>query len=202
MKLTLLRHGETIANRDKLVLGRSNVPLTALGVTQAIKAAEKISQLPVSAIYSSPFQRAIQTASYATHKTGIPSIALQGLREMDSGEMEGMKMDEMQIKYPEYMKKWGLDASNTRPPGGDTMAEVHQRAWDSVLNISKTHINEHVVAVTHLFPIQGILCKISKMHSNNYEQFKIELGSLTTVLIESDNYSIIKINETSHLNIV
>ena len=202
MKLTLLRHGETVANRDRLVLGRSNVPLTELGVLQAAKAAHKLSRLSINAIYCSPYQRAIQTASYVSEETGLTTIPIQGLREMDSGEMEGIKMDDMQLKYPDYIEKWNIDPSNTRPPGGDTMAEVHQRAWNSILDISKSHTNEHVLAVTHLFPIQGILCKISKMHSNNYEQFKIELGSLTTVLIESDNNSIIKLNETSHLNIV
>lgn len=200
MKLTLLRHGETIANRDKLVLGRSCVPLTELGVLQADKAAHRVSQLSISAIYCSPYQRAIQTASYVTQETGLTAIPIQGLREMDSGEMEGIKMDEMQIKYPDYIEKWNINPSNTRPPGGDTMAEVHQRAWDSVLHLSRAHINDHVLAVTHLFPIQGILCKISETHSDNYERFKIELGSLTTVIIGDDGNSIININETLHLN--
>ena len=202
MKLTLLRHGETVANRDRLVLGRSNVPLTELGVLQAAKAAHKLSRLSINAIYCSPYQRAIQTASYVSEETGLTTIPIQGLREMDSGEMEGIKMDEMHLKYPDYIEKWNIDPSNTRPPGGDTMAEVHQRAWNSVIHLSRSHIHDHVLAVTHLFPIQGILCKISETHSDNYEHFKIDLGSLTTVVIEPDDNSIININETSHLNSV
>lgn len=201
MKLTLLRHGETLANRERLVLGRSDVQLTNLGITQAIKAAEKVSQFPISAIYSSPFYRTIQTASYITKETGIPSIPLDGLKEMDSGKMEGMKMDEMQIKYPDYIKNWNVDASNARPPDGDTMSEVHQRAWDSVISLLESHASEHILAVTHLFPIQGILCRIHGLHTNHYKKFNIELGSLTTILITPDNYSIININDTSHLNI-
>ena len=201
LKLTLLRHGETRANRDSLVLGTDTVPLTKIGIEQSIKAARRIAQLSISTIYCSPLLRTTQTASYVTEETGIPSIELDGLREMDSGEMEGIKMDEMRIKYPEYMQKWDLDPSTARPPGGDTMEEVHKRTWDSVLLLSEYHRNEHILAVSHLFPIQGILCNIAGMHSNNYKNFKIELGSLTTVRIEQDKKSIINISETSHLDI-
>ena len=201
LKLTLLRHGETRSNRDSLVLGTNTVPLTKIGIQQSIKAAKRIAQLSISAIYCSPFLRTTQTASYVTEETGIPAIELDGLREMDSGEMEGIKMDEMRIKYPEYMQKWDSDPSTSRPPGGDTMGEVHERTWDSVLSLSEYHRNEHILAVSHLFPIQGILCNIAGIHSNNYEKFKIELGSLTTVRIEQDKKSIINISETSHLDI-
>ena len=197
MQIILVRHGETMANKTQLVLGTSDVPLTELGRDQAKAAAQKISLMEPSPtfLFSSPYQRAKETAGYISNVIGLEPIFMDGLKEMNSGEMEGIKASEMDDKYPEYMKNWRRDHSTARPPGGETLEEVHSRAWKSILNIFNEYDESLVVVVAHLFPIQGILCNVLGIKSNNFEKLVIDLGSLSYIEIQSNSYRLLRMND-------
>ena len=197
MQIILVRHGETMANKTQLVLGTSDVPLTELGRDQAKAAAQKISLIEPSPtiLFSSPYQRAKETAGYISNVIGLNPIFIDGLKEMNSGEMEGIKASEMDDKYPEYMKNWRRDRSTARPPGGETLEEVHSRAWKSILDIFNEYGESLVVVVAHLFPIQGILCNVLGIKSNNFEKLVIDLGSLSYIEIQSNSYRLLRMND-------
>ena len=197
MQIILVRHGETMANKAQLVLGTSDVPLTELGRDQAKAAAKKISLMEPSPtiLFSSPYQRAKETAGYISNVIGLNPIFIDGLKEMHSGEMEGIKASEMDDKYPEYMKNWRRDHSTARPPGGETLEEVHSRAWKSILDIFNEYDESLVVVVAHLFPIQGILCNVLGIKSNNFEKLVIDLGSLSYIEIQSNSYRLLRMND-------
>ena len=197
MQIILVRHGETMANKAQLVLGTSDVPLTELGRDQAKAAAQKISLIEPSPtiLFSSPYQRAKETAGYISNVIGLNPIFIDGLKEMNSGEMEGIKASEMDDKYPEYMKNWRRDHSTARPPGGETLEEVHSRAWKSILDIFNEYDESLVVVVAHLFPIQGILCNVLGIKSNNFEKLVIDLGSLSYIEIQSNSYRLLRMND-------
>ena len=200
MQIILVRHGETIANKAQLVLGTSDVPLTEVGRNQAKAAAQKISSMETSPtiLFSSPYRRAKETAGYISNVTGLNPIFIDGLKEMNSGEMEGIKASEMNDKYPEYMKRWRRDHSTARPPGGETLGEVHSRAWKSILKIFDEYNESLVVVVAHLFPIQGILCNVLGMKSNNFEKLVIDLGSLSSIEIQHNSYRLLRMNHMPH----
>ena len=202
MQIILVRHGETMANKAQLVLGTSDVPLTELGRDQAKAAAQKISLMEPSPtfLFSSPYQRAKETAGYISNVIGLEPIFMDGLKEMNSGEMEGIKASEMDDKYPEYMKNWRRDHSTARPPGGETLKEVHSRAWKSILNIFNEYDEPVVVVVAHLFPIQGILCNVLGIKSNNFEKLVIDLGSLSSIEIQSHSYRLLRMNDICPIN--
>ncbi|MDE0744277.1 MAG: histidine phosphatase family protein [SAR202 cluster bacterium] len=202
MQIILVRHGETMANKAQLVLGTSDVPLTELGRGQAKAAAQKISLMEPSPtiLFSSPYQRAKETAGYISNVIGLNPIFIDGLKEMNSGEMEGIKASEMDDKYPEYMKNWRRDHSTARPPGGETLEEVHSRAWKSILNIFNEYDEPLVVVVAHLFPIQGILCNVLGIKSNNFEKLVIDLGSLSSIEIQSHSYRLLRMNDICPIN--
>ena len=202
MQIILVRHGETMANKTQLVLGTSDVPLTELGRDQAKAAAQKISLMEPSPtfLFSSPYQRAKETAGYISNVIGLEPIFMDGLKEMNSGEMEGIKASEMDDKYPEYMKNWRRDHSTARPPGGETLEEVHSRAWKSILNIFNEYDESLVVVVAHLFPIQGILCNVLGIKSNNFEKLVIDLGSLSYIEIQSNSYRLLRMNDICPIN--
>tara|TARA_B100000809_G_scaffold25307_1_gene22237 strand:- start:30320 stop:30895 length:576 start_codon:yes stop_codon:yes gene_type:complete len=191
-----------MANKAQLVLGTSDVPLTELGRGQAKAAAQKISLMEPSPtiLFSSPYQRAKETAGYISNVIGLNPIFIDGLKEMNSGEMEGIKASKMVDKYPEYMKNWRRDHSTARPPGGETLEEVHSRAWKSILNIFNEYDEPLVVVVAHLFPIQGILCNVLGIKSNNFEKLVIDLGSLSSIEIQSHSYRLLRMNDICPIN--
>ena len=198
MKILLVRHGETIANKTQLVLGTSEVPLTNLGRRQAEAVAQKISSMEIlpDLLFSSPYYRAKETAGYISKITGLSPIYVNGLKEMDSGEMEGIKASEMNDKYPDYMARWRRDHSTARPPGGETLGEVHARAWKSILEIYNKYNAGLIAVVAHLFPIQGIICNVLGIHSNDFEKLDINLGSISSIELKKDSYRLVSMNET------
>ena len=198
-QVTLLRHGETSANRNGIVLGTSDVPLTKIGRLQAKMAAQKIAELEINSLFSSPYYRAKETSKYVQETTNLNPIFLDGLKEMNSGEMEGSDATRMEELYPDYMAKWRKDPTNTRPSGGETLGEVHARAWETLQYIHRTNIDKHVVVVSHLFPIQGIICKTLGLDSSQYFKIKLDLGSLSKIIFDENNTYVSSINDTCHL---
>ena len=198
--LTLIRHGEIRANKEGLVLGTSDVPLTDLGKTQAEAAARRAATFCPKAVYCSPYLRAVESANYVQNHTGLKPIKVDGLREMNSGDMEGIKASRMEELYPEYMARWRNDASTTRPPRGETLGEVHDRAWRAFLKIAEENDSEHVIVVAHLFPIQGIICRTLGLHSNQYDRIKIDLGSLSSLQIKGKRGIVLGVNDVFHLD--
>ena len=198
--LTLVRHGETKANKEGLVLGTSDVTLTDLGKTQAEAAAHRTATFHPKAVYCSPYFRAVESANYVQILTGLSPIRVEDLREMNSGDMEGMKASRMKELYPEYMAQRRNDASTTEPPGGETLGEVHERAWGAPLKIAEKHTSEHAIIVGHLFPIQGIICRTLGLHSNQYNRIRVDLGSLSTAQLRGEKGIVLGINDTNHLN--
>ena len=198
-QVTLLRHGETSANRNGLVLGTSDVPLTKIGRFQATMAAQKIAGLEIDTLFSSPYYRAKETSKYVQETTELNPIFLDGLKEMNSGEMEGSDATRMEELYPEYLSQWRKDPTNTRPIGGETLGEVHSRAWKTIQYIHSTNLDKHVLVVSHLFPIQGIICKTLGLDSSQYFKIKLDLGSLSKIIFDENNAYVSGINDTCHL---
>src|SRR5688500_14172625 len=88
-KLLLVRHGETAANRDGLVLGRADPELTEEGHRQAERLAAAVGRAGVQSIYTSPLLRARQTAEPIAAAAGVTPIPDDRLLEVDWGAWEG-----------------------------------------------------------------------------------------------------------------
>ena len=101
MKLYLFRHGETFANKEILVAdGYSSIAqLTDLGKEQALNLGRKLASKQLPIIYSSPFDRARQTAEYVASYNHTPIKILPDLREFSFGKAEGLSEEEAFQKY-------------------------------------------------------------------------------------------------------
>lgn len=97
-KIYLIRHGlPAFPDGKKACIGSTDIPLSPDGLRQAEKAAEKLKNLSVTAVFSSPLLRAIQTAE-TFHR---PVTVLDGLREMYAGDWDGMTFEQIKLQYPE-----------------------------------------------------------------------------------------------------
>lgn len=101
MRLLLLRHGQSEADVLGVHEGRADYPLTALGREQARRAARWIAErYEVSAVWTSPLQRALATARLVAEATGAPLRVERGLREHDNGLLAGLTREEAARRYP------------------------------------------------------------------------------------------------------
>jgi probable phosphoglycerate mutase len=150
----LVRHGQTAWNAERRVLGRTDIPLDAIGREQAAGLARVLPR--VNAVYASPLVRAFETAS----ALGDP-IADPDLVEMDQGYLEGLVATELGDRFPGVHESWRADAANFRLPGGETLTEVITRGRAALDRIAARHAGGDVVAVvSHQLLLAAVLCSL------------------------------------------
>ena len=95
-KVYLIRHAlPDFPGGKRMCIGMTDIPLGEQGFSQSAKMAARLP--PVTAVFSSPLSRAVQTAQ----AIGMPITILGGLREMYAGEWDGLTFDEIRLKYPD-----------------------------------------------------------------------------------------------------
>lgn len=120
-KVYLIRHGlPDFPGGRKMCLGSTDIPLSKAGLTQAVQMAASLP--PVTAVFSSPLTRAVQTAE----AIGLPVTMLPGLREMDAGQWDGLTFDQIRQRYPALYAARGEDPS-IPIPGAENPAEALRR---------------------------------------------------------------------------
>ena len=119
--LLLVRHGETEWSRTHKHTGRTDVPLTAYGERQAASLAPALTARAVTAVVTSPLQRAARTAALAAEALGRPLEVDDDLIEWDNGEYEGRTTAEIREDRP----GWWLWTDGA--PGGETWEQVGER---------------------------------------------------------------------------
>ncbi len=199
MKLVLARHGETDANRDSRMQGRDGEPLNAAGRAQAEDVANALTTDMPFTLYSSSVMRARQTAQAISNAHGVPFTLVDELAEIEVGALDGLTDREMPRKYPDFVAEWLQDASTARPPGGETVQEVQDRAWRAVQRLSEEHLNETVVAVSHNFTILTVVARALEMPLRHFRRIRLELGALARIDLSSDGPQVVSTNETWHL---
>lgn len=159
-RLVLVRHGETLANRDYRYIGVKDEPLSPLGQAQALQLAQALVVFPLAAVYSSPLQRAYRTAIPIAQQRALEVQQQDALRECDFGTWEGLSRAEVLARSPEeaqHVQKWERDAE-VAPPDGESFAAMQKRVCAVVEQLSSEHPDQTIALVSHVGPIKVLLC--------------------------------------------
>lgn len=136
----VFRHGQTDLNREKRCQGSGmDVPLNETGLRQAEMLVEKLKDISLEIIYTSPLIRARQTAEALHCAYHVPVIEDEQLRECFYGEAEGQFIEELEKKYPEvypYLTVPGI--WDIRFPGGESKRETLERVLGELYRIART----------------------------------------------------------------
>lgn len=158
-QILVVRHGQSEWNALGLWQGQEDPPLSDLGRSQALEAASSVGS--VDAIFSSPLQRASQTAAIISECLGVgPVIELQGLMERHAGEWQGCTREQIEHRWPGYL------ASGKRPPSWEDDALVERRALGSLGSIAASLPGANVLAVAHA----GIIYAIERALDSRFER--------------------------------
>jgi len=201
-RLYLVRHGETVANREYRYIGTRDDPLSPLGETQALQLAEVLSGLPIAAVYSSPLQRtyytAIQIAARHTHEVQI----VDALRECDFGTWEGLSRAEVLERSPEdsqRLREWEHNTS-VAPPDGESFEALQQRVIAAIERLAHAHPDQAIALVSHVGPIKVLLS--AALGAPLSSAFRIFLDPATISVVDWRNaaYATVRlVNSHAHL---
>ncbi|GER88443.1 hypothetical protein KDW_26050 [Dictyobacter vulcani] len=159
-RLLVIRHGETLANREFRYIGMRDDHLSERGITQAQQLAQTLEPLHISAIYSSPLQRAMQTAQAIAERQQLAVQPLDALREGNFGRWEGLSRTEVMERSVEdarLLRAWEQDPT-LAPPDGESFMLVQQRVVAEVMRLVQQHPGQTLVLVSHVGPIKVLLC--------------------------------------------
>lgn len=148
-EILLVRHGETTWNQEGRYQGQRDAPLSETGRAQARALAIALQGVDLVAAYASPLSRSRETAEIIVRGRGVPVLVHAGLLEINHGAWEGMLAREVAVRYPETVAAWHDRPGSVRMPGGETLAEVRDRAWAALIEIAAAHPGERLLVVGH-----------------------------------------------------
>lgn len=202
-RILLARHGETEWNTVRRVQGWTDIPLSERGRAQAEALAERLSHVPLSAVYSSDLSRAAQTAAPTAERQGLRVQTLPELREKGFGDWEGLTQADLEREYPALWQRYHVERDlDAIVPGGETWPEVQVRLSAVLRRILSDHPepDEAVLLVGHggsgrvliLEALQAPLPTLLRLHLDNASLSRLDFRS-------GGDSRVVFLNDTSHL---
>jgi probable phosphoglycerate mutase len=190
--LYLVRHGATDAI-DRSFTGRlTGVDLNEAGRRQAAMLADRFRSEPIRAIYSSPSDRARQTAEAIAGAAGIRVQETCAFHEIEIGEWTGATFEA--LREQEDFQLFNAARSLTRPPAGELMIEVQSRAVAELLRIAQVCGDCSVVVVTHADVIKSVLAYFLGMPVDLAYRLVIDLASVSTMELGKGSVRVLRVN--------
>lgn len=183
--LFLIRHAQPLSgDGPKRCSLPEDAPLDEAGLHQAALLGQWAREQELTAVWSSPFLRAIQTAQ-GLAADRLPIQIADDLREMDSGHWEGLTFDEIKLRWPKEYEARGAALGTTPPPGGESFADAGVRLGRAIDRIlSQTTGNIAVVA--HGGANRGWLCTLLGWGPHRVMEVRQPWGGITAITVEAD----------------
>lgn len=194
-EILLIRH----AVNDYVKTGRlagwtPGVHLNEEGRAQADALAQRLDQTPLHALYSSPLDRAIETAEPLARAKGLAIRVVDGIGEVQYGDWTGGELKE--LAKQELWRGVQHYPSVTRFPSGETMAEMQARAVAQVEAICAAHPEAVVAIVSHGDVIKSIIAHYVGLHLDLFQRLDIAPASLTWIHLGQGGPRLVVLNET------
>ena len=190
----LVRHGENNHVKTGRLAGRlPGVHLNDKGRQQAGLLAEKLASVPIKAVYSSPLERALETATPIAAALNMPVIENAGLIETDYGEWQNQK-----LKGLSRLKSWRLvqtAPSVMRFPAGERFADAQMRIANTLLNILPQHEPKDVViCVSHADPIKLAVAYFIGLPLDMFQRLSVSPASVTVLALGESGGRLLALN--------
>lgn len=145
MKVYLVRHGLTEENASRVIQGWNPGKLTAQGIEQAERLAQRLKDVRFDAIYSSDSRRAADTARIIGRFHEAPIQFTTALRERNMGVFQGRLAEE----FEQAQIRSGLSAKDFTPAEGESLEELRDRASSFVGSLRVQHLRQTILLVAH-----------------------------------------------------
>ena len=196
--LLLIRHASNDYLKDGRLAGWiPGVHLNAQGQREADALARRLNHIPIAAIYSSPLERALDTAQAVAACQKLDVHIREELGEMRAGEWSGKKIDE--IKDTEIFKQLQSKPIGVRLPGGESIDEVQTRMVAAIQAIVAAHPKEIVAIFSHADPLKAVIAHYLKMDLNEFQRLSISPASVTVFFLNEQGAHLFRLNDSDKL---
>jgi broad specificity phosphatase PhoE len=174
-KFLLIRHAENDFVGQTLVGRRPGIHLNSAGRDQSVRLAKTLAPLGVAAIFSSPLERAIETATPLAESLKLKIQTRDSFNEIDFGDWTGRTFAE--LSQQEHWKQWNSYRIGNRAPGGETMLEVQTRFVTELERLRRDFSNQCLAIFSHGDPLRSVLLHYLGMPLDFYHRLQIATAS-------------------------
>ena len=196
--LFLVRHGLT-AKTGRILYGQMpGVSLDERGAAQAEALVDRLAPVRLTAVYTSPLERCVETVEPLAHARRLPLRTSDALIEMDAGSWTGKSLARLR-----RTRLW--DEVQSRPadfrfPQGESFREAQRRAVAEVEAIARRHRRGHVVIATHGDIVRILLTHFEGAPLDRFQRSVIDTGSISVVRLEGQGgVRVLLVNDTGGL---
>jgi probable phosphoglycerate mutase len=194
--ILLIRHAENDYLKEGRLAGRQpGIHLNEAGRAQAEALAQGLAQAPLKAVYSSPLERALETAVPIARASGLEVIPRSGLNEVDFGTWQNRTLKQLRRR-----KLWRIvqfAPSQAQFPQGETFRAAQDRIVTELMELSSQHKTKDLVAcVTHSDIIKLAVAYFLGLPLDFFQRMVISPASITALNLHPNGARLIHLNHT------
>jgi len=194
--LLLIRHGENdFVKTGKLPGQSAGIHLNERGLNQAQSLGEALQEVPIKAVYSSPLERAMETAGPIARARNLEIVPDPGLRDADVGKWQGKS-----LKVLRLTNAWKIvqhSPSRFTFPEGESFMSVQTRIVNTLESIARKHNKpkDIVAIVFHADPIKLAVAHFLGLPLDHFQRLSCDTGSLTALYVGDMGANLLKLNQ-------
>jgi probable phosphoglycerate mutase len=196
--LLLVRHALTEATGRRLSGSTPGIHLSTDGEAQAGGLAQRLAALRIDAVYSSPLERCMETATAIAGPRDLVARPVRELQEVGYGEWTGRSF--AQLTRTALWKKVQQSPSSVRFPGGETLVEAQRRGVSALEALAARHPRGTVAIVSHADLIRLALAHYAGVHIDLFQRIVVSPASVSAVLLGDRIPRILRVNDTGTLD--
>jgi broad specificity phosphatase PhoE len=194
----LVRHGETDWNRELVFRGRLDVALNEHGRQQAQAAADKLAEVELAALYTSPLARARETADIIAQGCSLQCVIDQAFIDMDFGQWQGLALREVETRFPDAYRIWLQSPEQAHIPAAESLAAVKGRAVAGLTKLAQRHEDAAVGIVSHRVACKLVMAWALGLDESAFWRIRQDTGCVN--VLRYDGHTVVQtLNDTCHL---
>lgn len=193
MKIYLVRHGETPWNKEGKLQGRSNTRLNEFGIKLAQITGEALKEIPFDVVYSSPLDRALETAEIIKGNREIPLYTDERIIEMSFGDAEGADIPEAKRNPENPLHNFLFKPESYIPPqNGETFEQLYKRSLDFINHvlIPSEKKYENILVVAHGALNRSILNQVGDIALKDFWKIQLRNCCVSEIELTDGKFSI------------
>ena len=200
LRLLLLRHAETDWNRERRYQGWQDIPLCEPGRIQAEAAARLLSASRLAAVWSSPQQRARDTAAAIASPHGLEVHTDEAFKEMGFGPWEGLTVDEVRARFPDASRAWAETPHLASWSGAESLAQVRARVLAGLDELRATFPGQTVCLVAHGISSRVLVLEALGLGLDRLWSLQLSSTGISELEFRDDWTAVHRMNTLVHLD--
>jgi probable phosphomutase (TIGR03848 family) len=195
--LYMIRHGDTDAIGKRVTGRMAGVHLNRRGQEQASQLVDRLRDVPIARICSSPMERTLETAEPLAKARQLKIETHEALLEIDYGTWTGRSFAD--LHSDPIWQRYNQLRSITSVPGGESALQVQARMVGWIESLVRDHPDEHVAIFSHADPIKTVVMAYAGLHLDMFHRFDISPASVTAVRIDEHSPCILALNNIGEI---